>query len=94
MNLTHARLLQVILMFVNPRDLIFVAIEDILRSAAGSALETSEFVVRLLFLNVFLHVGYYVYGIGGEDIHEVISYRAMRCLDFSLPGGSSIVFGG
>ena len=40
-------------MFLNLRDLIFVVIEDILR-VAGSALETSEFVVRLcLFFSIF-----------------------------------------
>ncbi len=50
--------LQVLLMFVNLRDLIFVAIEDILR-AAGSALETSEFVVRICLLHSWLlHAAY------------------------------------
>jgi len=37
-------------MFLKLRDLIFVVIEDILRSA-GSALETVDFVVRLCLLH-------------------------------------------
>jgi hypothetical protein len=45
-------------MFLSLRDLIFVVIEDILR-AAGSALETSEFVVRqCFFIYDFLHDAY------------------------------------
>ena len=58
LTLIHACLLQVLVMFLNLRDLIFVVIEDILR-AAGSALETSEFVVRLcFFISDFLYDAY------------------------------------